>query len=62
MTDERRSKGLCDLSNINFSDRICPLSSCQPTEGETDGGSEKKLTFKNSAKQTGIDWFAIGEL
>lgn len=30
--------------------------------GEADGGGEKKNTFKNSAFQTGTDWFAIGKL
>lgn len=30
--------------------------------GETDSGGEKKYTFKNSALQTGIDWFEIGKL
>lgn len=30
--------------------------------GETDSGGEKIYTFKNSALQTGIDWFEIGKL
>lgn len=50
------------VTNIIFSDRICPsaaLSSCQQTVGETDG---KKNTFKNSAFQTRTDWFAIDKL